>query len=641
MPDPFKEEADYFRSVFLSSPDHIRIISLDGRIEFANPNGLKLMGSNEGRVIGALWEDLWPGAREKEIVKNACAAALAGETSAFRAGLVREGHEPLWLDTTVSSVFRGGSHEVIRILAVSRDVTAEVGSRALLDSILECVPGALFAKVVDTGRFVFMNDAAAELFGHSREELIGRSPDTMVTPRQAEALREADLAVARADGIVTFDAEAVTHLDGQTYIRRIRKKATPGPGIRYVVCLTDNITEEYTREAALKVALEEAEKANLAKSQFLAVMGHEIRSPLNGVLGMAQAMELDELPPEQRGRLKVIREAGRTLLDLLNDMLDLSRISAGGLTLEDGVIDVGELAEAARYLFDSLASEKRLSFDLRINPEIVGLWRGDPTRVRQVLTNLIGNAVKFTDRGWIGLRIHGQDNRLTFEVRDTGPGIPAQMLERIFEPFKQLDPSNTRRHGGSGLGLAICRDLAHLMGGQITVVSEVGKGSTFTLTLPVERIEPSEQVTQTPAADPPRFTSRPLKILAAEDNPLNQLVLRTLMNAMDLTPHIVSNGEEAMAAWHREPWDLILMDVQMPVMDGMEATRLIRAAEQAEGRRRTPIITLTANAMTHQVETYRAAGMDGFVAKPIEVAHLFGAIHTAVAPEAAEDRRVN
>jgi CheY-like chemotaxis protein len=213
------------------------------------------------------------------------------------------------------------------------------------------------------------------------------------------------------------------------------------------------------------------------------------------------------------------------------------------------------------------------------------------------------------------------------------------MLDRIFDPFDQLDPSNTRRHGGSGLGLAICRSLAQMMGGEITVASEVGQGSRFTLKLPLERVERPVESAREEAPDLRRQTVRPLKVLAAEDNPMNQLVLSTLMGAAGLQPHIVANGEEAVAAWRREPWDLILMDVQMPVMDGLDATRLIRDAEAAEGRPRTPMIALTANAMHHQIEEYRACGLDAVVSKPIDIRTLLTAIDALIAPGEQPARR--
>ena len=637
MTQRFEQDADYFQSVILSSPDFIRIIDLDGRVEFVNPSALKGLIRGPGGPIGRYWPDLWPGEQERQNVIEALDAARQGETRSFRGCLVRVGQDPCWVDTTVSPVFSKDGDKVTRILAVSRDVTEEVTSRALLDTILDCVPAALFAKELETSRFVFLNRAAAELFGHSVQDMVGKTAYAFVRPDQADAIRQADLAAAATEETIMIDSDVVTQLDGRTHVRRTRKRASPGPGQRYVVCLTEDIGPERARQAALERALEEAEAANRAKSQFLAVMSHEIRSPLNGVLGMAQAMELGDLPPEQRRRLQVIREAGGVLLDLLNDMLDLTRISAGGLQLEDGTVDGRELARSAHSLFDGLAANKDLSFELELDQAALGPWRGDHTRVRQIVTNLIGNAVKFTDRGRVTLRIRPEPEGFRLDVSDTGPGIPASMLGRIFEPFDQLEPSNTRRHGGSGLGLSICRDLAELMGGEIAVSSVVGQGSTFSLRLPLARAEHVDEAPAAAASLIPAFRSgRPLQILAAEDNPMNQLVLATLLGAANLQPVMVANGREAVEAFGRQPWDLILMDVQMPVMDGIDATRAIRAAERAHGRPPTPIIALTANAMQHQLDDYDACGMTATVSKPIEIHALLATIQAVMEPSGDE-----
>jgi PAS domain S-box-containing protein len=638
MTERLEQDADYYQSVVLSSPDFIRIIDLDGRIEFVNPSAQNTLIPDGGNPIGHYWPSLWPMEEDRQKVIDALDAARRGETRSFRGCLMRKRQETRWVDTTVSPVFSRGGGEVIRIMAVSRDVTEQVRSRALLDTILDCVPAALFVKELESSRFVFLNQAASELFGHPVEAMVGKTAYAFVRPSQADAIRQADLAASATEEMIVIDNEVVTQQDGRTHIRRTRKKASPGPGPRYVVCLTEDIGPERARQAALERALEEAKAADRAKSQFLAVMSHEIRSPLNGVLGMAQAMELGELPDDQRRRLQVIREAGGVLLDLLNDMLDLTRISAGGLQLEEGIVDGRELARAARNLFDGLAADKDLSFELELDPVAAGPWRGDPTRVRQIVTNLIGNAVKFTDRGRITLRMLPEPDGFRLEVSDTGPGIPAHMLGRIFDPFDQLDPSNTRRHGGSGLGLAICRDLAELMDGGISVSSVVGVGSTFVLRLPLRRAvgEPAGAAPDAPAALPaPASGGRPLKILAAEDNPMNQLVLATLLGAVGLEPVIVANGEEAVKAFASQPWDVILMDVQMPVMDGLDAARAIRAAERAEGRAPTPIIALTANAMQHQLDDYRACGMTSTVPKPVEIRALLAAIQAATEEAAA------
>jgi signal transduction histidine kinase/CheY-like chemotaxis protein len=376
-----------------------------------------------------------------------------------------------------------------------------------------------------------------------------------------------------------------------------------------------------------------AEAANRAKSAFLATMSHEIRTPLNGVLGMAQAMAAGKLSEVQRDRLSVIHRSGESLLAILNDLLDLSKIEAGKLELEDIAFDLGEVARGAYSAFTALANKKGLSFALDIEAA-AGCYRGDPTRLRQILYNLISNALKFTEQGEIRVRAVREDEVLAISVRDTGVGISAENLSRLFGKFDQLDSSTTRRFGGTGLGLSICRELAHLMGGDITVESEPGRGSTFTLRAPLPRTgDAKAPVALTPAAPPEELA--PLRVLAAEDNAVNQLVLKTLLHQLGVEPTVVDDGQAAIEAWEAAAWDVILMDIQMPVMDGLSAAAAIRAREAETGRARTPIVALTANAMSHQVEQYLAAGMDTHVAKPIEAAALFAAL-SVVTAESAE-----
>lgn len=389
--------------------------------------------------------------------------------------------------------------------------------------------------------------------------------------------------------------------------------------------------------AELVKARDDANTANVLKSHFLANMSHEIRTPLNGVLAMADVMAMDKLSDIQRERLSVIRESGAVLLGVLNDVLDLSKIEAGRLEVQDRPFDIAQLAQSIRETFAPQARAKGLAFEVAVAPEAQGLWRGDADRLRQILGNLISNALKFTLDGAVAVRFASAEDGsgLRIDVADTGIGISAEILPRLFDKFVQADSSTTRRFGGSGLGLAICRELATMMSGSIKVQSREGRGSTFTVLVALPReetltdvhyIDDGDPITPQSPAEPPR-----LRILAADDNPTNQKVVAAVLAPLNAEVTLVDDGAACVEAWRNGDFDVVLMDIHMPVMDGVEAARSIRAAEHAEMRRRTPIIAVTANALAHQVEEYLSVGMDGHVAKPIEVSKLYDAIEGVVA----------
>jgi signal transduction histidine kinase/AmiR/NasT family two-component response regulator len=415
------------------------------------------------------------------------------------------------------------------------------------------------------------------------------------------------------------------------------------------------VTTNEKRKAAevLQAALTQAQAANRAKTSFLTTMSHEIRTPLNGVLGMAQTLSAEPLSPAQRDRVDIIRQSGETLLAILNDVLDLAKVEAGKLELEEAAFEIGPVIRQAHAAFGDLARTKGLDYPLIVEPGAEGVYFADSIRFSQIANNLISNAVKFTAAGAVRVCLRRRGGVLQLAVTDTGIGISPENLERIFEKFLQADASTTRRFGGTGLGLALSRELAGLMGGDISVSSTQGRGSEFVLSLPMRRLSgPRAEVGATVAAEPaaaPRPQVQPaaeqglpsaaegerVRILCAEDNEVNQLVLKTLLDQIDVEFRIVGDGAEAVAAWDREPFDIVLMDVQMPVMDGPAAAAAIRERELAQGRGRTPIIALTANVMAHQTAAYIAGGMDEVVAKPIDFQALLAAIQRLLdAPEA-------
>lgn len=435
----------------------------------------------------------------------------------------------------------------------------------------------------------------------------------------------ADYRVNRADGQeVWVSTAAELHRDAEGQPQRL-------------IGVMRNVTAAKSHERELMAARDAAEAANRAKSDFLATMSHEIRTPLNGVLGMTQAIEAGELSAIQRERLAVVRKSGEILTTLLNDLLDLSKIEAGRLEIEDGRVDIVQTAKDVHAAFQVFASEKDVELALTLAPDLAAAYRGDDHRVRQILYNLLSNALKFTDRGRVDLAIENRPTGLAIQVADTGQGMSEEVLARLFTPFTQADASTTRRHGGTGLGLTICRELARLMGGDITVASREGEGSRFIVILPLKPIAPTARA-EAPAVTRIEPLAQGGRVLAAEDNSINQLVLKTLLHQLGIEVVMVENGQEAVDAWRRADWDLILMDVQMPVMDGPTATRLIREEEAAGGRERTPIVALTANAMAHQSDEYALAGMDGVISKPIDFAHLISTVGTVLEDRAGRER---
>jgi len=395
------------------------------------------------------------------------------------------------------------------------------------------------------------------------------------------------------------------------------------------------VAERSRVNAELWQAKEKAESAARMKSEFLANMSHEIRTPLNGVTGMIELASGRCADEEQLGLLRTAQEAARSLTVIVNDILDFSKIEAGKLTLESIRFDLHDVLRQCRHIFDVAVREKGLALNADLSPGVSRWVRGDPVRVRQVLVNLMGNAVKFTETGEISVSVSSAPNgAVRFEVRDTGIGIPKEKLESIFEAFTQADGSHTRRFGGSGLGLAITRRLVQLMAGKISVASVPGVGSCFTVELPLSPAS-AEPEPEEPRTSPHADLGR-LRVLVAEDNVINQKVVCGILKRQGWPVTLAKTGAEALARFLEGHFDIILMDVQMPDVDGLEATTRIREEEQRRGLARTPVLALTAHASRAQHEECIAHGMDGVVTKPVDITALMDAIGAVVKGAADE-----
>ncbi|HOW55129.1 MAG TPA: ATP-binding protein [Syntrophorhabdaceae bacterium] len=503
--------------------------------------------------------------------------------------------------------------------------------------------------ITDTeGGIEYVNPKFVQVTGYERAEALGKTPRILKSGDMPSEIYE-ELWKTIKSGEEWRGIFHNKKKNGEFYwaASSISPVKDTSGSITNLVGIQEDITAIKLFEQELQKAKAAAESANQAKSYFLASMSHEIRTPMNAIIGMTEILLDGPLDGEQKKYVETLRSAGENLLNIINDILDISKIEAGYLELESVPFDLKELLDAACGIMSVRTSEKGIDISCMIMPDVPVRLKGDPGRLRQVLLNLIGNAVKFTEEG--GIRIEaalaGKDlsaATIQFSINDTGIGIPEEKIDGIFEKFTQADPSTTRKYGGTGLGLTISQHLVELMGGKIWVSSTPGVGSTFYFTVLLgiedERTAGVSTVTEAastaPAASSAAKELKPLRILLVDDSGDNRLLVQSFLKKTPFTIDTAENGNIAVEKFKDSAYDIILMDMQMPVMDGYEATRQIRRWEQSRGLKKTPVLALTAYALLEEVRKCQEAGCSGHLAKPIKKQDLLNAImeHTKERP---------
>ncbi len=634
-----RESDARFRAVTDTAPVVIYTGDLERGCRFMNRAGLDFFGmtleqAQGTATFGRVHPDDWPRCAAAHTDAMTSVDAVETELRVRRAdGRIR------WMVGRITPRF-SSSGEPSGVVGVLTDITerkeAEEQVILLGDRMQVAVSAGgigIWEIEIDTGKSIW-DDRMVELYGLSRDQLSGTVEDFRQGLHPDDAVRASEewTRALASDGsfgtqvrLLRSTPEGTTELRHIRTLARIFRRASGAPA-RVVGCSWD-VTQAFNAQEELRRAKQQADEANRAKSEFLANMSHEIRTPMNGVIGMAEIALGTELSAEQREYVLAIRTSAGSLLSIINDILDFSKVEAGKLHLARQDFELRSGLEDLLRPLRVWAAEKGLELSCEVDPSLADLFHAPWERIRQVVTNLVGNAIKFTTAGGVRIEVgceadDGKGIQLRFSVTDTGVGVAPEELVRIFEPFEQIDGIHHPR-SGTGLGLAISAKLVEMMGGRMRVESRPGVGSTFHASMRVVRIAKRNI---RPATLPRDVSAlRPLTILVAEDNFVNRRVAETILSKRGHAVRLAETGRQAVELFREGTFDLILMDIEMPEMDGLEATAAIRALE-AGSERRTPIVALTAYAMAGDEERFLGAGMDGYVTKPMDSNHLWEVI---------------
>ncbi|NJC88436.1 MAG: PAS domain S-box protein [Desulfuromonas sp.] len=628
------DQDERFKKMVEDSLDWFWEFDENANFTYVSPRIRALLGYEPEELLGLNAFDLMD-ADEAERVRrcfNPIAQSFLPFSNLLNINTHKDGHKVV-IESSGAPIFDNegrfrGYRGIDRDITERKQIEEELRhSREKLNDILTLLPQSIY-EADFSGRLTYANQVAFDLFGYSREDFAaGLNVLDMIIPEDVGRAREniGKLYMGGEEGSYEYTAR---RKDGTTfpvmiYSSAVKKEGAP-LGMRGIIV---DISKRKKYEQELEKARDMAESMSRAKDEFLANMSHELRTPITAVLGFTELLQGTELSEQQQKYLGTIASSTETLLALVNDLLDLARIEAGKVYLEREEFSlrtlIGEIANSQK----PAAKAKGLAFNTRISTEVPDRLMGDPLRLKQVLLNLTVNAIKFSERGEVCLSVsvadfHPSTPLLSFDVADTGIGIRTEDIAEIFQPFSQLDPSSTRKFGGAGLGLAICTKLLAIMGGEISVTSCEGVGSTFHVRLPFEMaaIE-TEGGGAHPAGQATTAEGAPLQVLLVEDHEISQYFFAEVLKRCGHHVELAANGAEALGKLQCRSYDLVLMDVQMPVMDGLEAIGKIREMEKAGGGH-LPVIALTAHAMEKDRIEVLGKGFDGYVSKPMKINEL-------------------
>jgi PAS domain S-box-containing protein len=627
------EQREFIQCVLDTDPNLIFVKDRRGNLLFVNQALARLFNVRPEDLINKSYATA---RKEKlDLFNQTDARVLANqETLTMEEPVTLRSGEVRWLRTTKTPLRRADGE--MCVLGISVDITerkrgeqAREEQKEFLQTLIDTLPDVVFAKGRD-GRLILVNTAFTRVTGITEQEALGTTVFELLAPDEAAVAAEMDQAVFRTGEVARIEEWVTAHSGIRSLFEtfKVPHRNARGETIG-LIGVSREITERKQFEHELVLAKEQAEAATVAKSQFLANISHEIRTPLNGVIGMTSLLLTTELDAEQADYVQTIQASGHTLLALINDVLDFSKMESEHLSLEAQPFDLASCIARAVSMSSPLAREKGLRVVTRLAADLPRHVVGDSIRLCQVLGNLINNAVKFTDRGEVtltaGIRTRsGNDLDLLFAVRDTGIGIPGDKLHTLFERFTQVDTSTTRRHGGSGLGLAISKRLVERMGGSIWMESALGEGSTFSFTIrsavPCEEELRGLALLDKMHRTVPDPATRALRILVAEDNAINRKVAMALLDQLGHAADLANNGSEVLAALEKSRYNIVFMDLHMPIMDGLATTQAIAARWTAGAR--PVIIAMTADAMQGDRERCLAAGMQDYLSKPVSLESL-------------------